>query len=156
MERTCPKCGCKIENKNTMFCPRCDEILNSDAKKRNSRYSRFDNDNSISYKKPILVVAILIAAIFMVKGISCITQKPTDVSKGVKILKEMEERDIGDVEQQVQSAQAQISSAANEGDDTGESANVQGNEEAVINRNYKEIFANSVVMGDSIAEGLFG
>ena len=49
----------------------------------------------------ILVAAIFMAAVFMVKGILRFTQKPTDVSKGVKILKEMETRNIGEVEQQV-------------------------------------------------------
>lgn len=102
----------------------------------------------------ILVAAIFMAAVFMVKGILRFTQKPTDVSKGVKILKEMETKNIGEVEQQVQLIQTQAPSASNEKEDTGESANSQNNEEGIVNRNYKEIFANSVVMGDSIAEAL--
>ena len=91
---------------------------------------------------------------FYGKGILRFTQNLQMFRRGVKILKEMETRNIGEVEQQVQSIQTQAPSASNEKEDTGESANSQNNAEDIVNRNYKEIFANSVVMGDSIAEAL--
>lgn len=92
-------------------------------------------------KMLIFFAAMLIIAAFLIINLTAyFNKKPADTSKGIMRLKEMEAQDITEVEEKIQAVH---------GTDTG-------NEEAIRTGNYKELFANSVIMGDSITESIVG
>lgn len=75
------------------------------------------------------------------------SSKKVDTSKGVTLLKEMESKDISEIEKKITSVQNDISK-----DEASASADSSDIDPA--SRNYKQLFANSVIMGDSITEAI--
>lgn len=82
---------------------------------------------------------ILLAGILMAEVVNTLTSKKVDTSEGLKILKEAESADIKKIEEKME----KLAEKAQES---------QKNEKTDTSRNYKAIFADSVVMGDSISE----
>lgn len=85
-------------------------------------------------------IGILLAAILIAEGVNSLTKKKVDTSKGLKYIKQAEKADVNKIENKIQKLQ--------EKDD----AKAKKDSKQKDDRNYKAIFANSVIMGDSISE----
>ena len=72
--------------------------------------------------------------------------KESDTSKGVALLKEMETKDISEIEKQITSLQ---NTDASKDDFSTDASDIDP-----ASRNYKQLFTNSVIMGDSITEAI--
>lgn len=87
-------------------------------------------------------VVLLLAIILIVEGINSFHEK-TDLSEGKKIIKQAEAGDTKKIETKIQQLEEKDKAAEGSAEDSAETE-----------QNYRELFANSVVMGDSITEGL--
>ena len=85
----------------------------------------------------LLVVGILLVIILAAEGISKLGNKKVDTTEGIEIIKKAETADITAIENKIESLDAKEKTDEDEPDE----------------RSTKEIFASSVVMGDSIALG---
>ncbi|SHK22184.1 GDSL-type esterase/lipase family protein [Hespellia stercorisuis] len=83
------------------------------------------------------VIVVIVALFGVVKLVERFTTKKTDTSEGLAIIKEEEDKSVQDVEKRIQNLEDRDVATAEE----------------LANRTPKEIFANSVVMGDSITQG---
>lgn len=81
-----------------------------------------------------IVIAMALFAVIKIVGV--LTTKKVDTAEGIAIIKEEEGQDIETVENKIKKMEAQEKADA----------------EALANRTHKQIFVNSVVMGDSITE----
>lgn len=84
-------------------------------------------------------ICVLLVVILAAEGVSSLSKKKIDTSKGLQIIKQAESGNVTSIENKIEKLE--------EKDRTEQSA-----EEIVNERNYKAIFANSVIMGDSISE----
>lgn len=85
-------------------------------------------------------LGILLLAILIVEGVNSLKKGKTNTSEGIKLIKQTENADVTAIENKILKLEEKDKAAQKEG------------EEEVNNRNYKAIFANSVIMGDSISE----
>ncbi|MDD3362447.1 MAG: GDSL-type esterase/lipase family protein [Hespellia sp.] len=81
-----------------------------------------------------IVIAVALFAVIKIVGI--LTTKKVDTAEGIAIIKAEESQDLDTVENKIKKMEAQEKADA----------------EALANRTDKQIFVNSVVMGDSITE----
>lgn len=81
-----------------------------------------------------IVIAMALFAVIKIVGI--LTTKKVDTAEGIAIIKEEESQNLDTVENKIKKMEAQEKADA----------------EALANRTNKQIFVNSVVMGDSITE----
>lgn len=81
-------------------------------------------------------IGVLLLGILAAEGLRSLTESKTDTSRGLKIIKKAEKADAVNIENKIEKLQ--------------EKNDAKGNKD----RNYKAVFANSVIMGDSIAEAL--
>lgn len=111
-------------------------------------------------KKSLRIGICILAALLLIAGIVALlrTPKKADTSKGVALLKEMETKDISQIEAKIDSIHGNASSDASSGaDDNAEDSDTDASDASdaeITSRNYKQIFADSVVMGDSITESI--
>lgn len=75
--------------------------------------------------------------------------KESDTSKGVALLKEMETKDISEIEKEIASLQNADNTDVSEDNTSADAADIDP-----ASRNYKQLFANSVIIGDSITEAI--
>ncbi len=103
-----------------------------------------------------LCTLFIIAVITLPKNILVNSARETKKinSDGVEELHQMEKKEVYEVESEIESVQLQHESEKNieETQETGPIDYTEGID--VQSYNYKALFANSVIMGDSIAEGL--
>ncbi|MGC4019047.1 MAG: GDSL-type esterase/lipase family protein [Muricomes sp.] len=84
-------------------------------------------------------VIILVAGILTAEVMSNLTSKKVETAQGLKILKKAESADAKKIEEKM---------------DKLAEKELEANKKAGAEKNYKAIFADSVVMGDSISEAL--
>lgn len=94
-----------------------------------------DRKRQRSIRVGIAGVAIVTAVLLTVQGVSHLTKKPVDTSKGIEYIKSKESADAKTIEQKIKQAERQDFIV--DGKDT---------------RSLKERFSGVVVMGDSITE----
>ena len=82
-----------------------------------------------------LVIVIILAA----EGINSLNRNKVDTSEGLKIIKQASSADVKNIENKMEKLEEK----------DRENQEVQ---EEIKNRNYKAVFANAVIMGDSISE----
>ena len=82
-----------------------------------------------------LVIVIILAA----EGINSLTRNKVDTSEGLEIIKQASSADVKNIENKMEKLEEK----------DRENQEVQ---EEIKNRNYKAVFANAVIMGDSISE----
>lgn len=87
-------------------------------------------------------VGVLLIGILIVEGVNSLTKGKTNTSEGLKIIKQAEAGDVTAIENKIQKLEEK------------DLADKKVDEDAINNRNYRAIFANSVIMGDSISEAL--
>lgn len=85
-------------------------------------------------------IGLLLLVILIAEGVQSLSRKKVDTSEGLKLMKQAESADVAKIENKIQKLEEKDKSEA------------KGNEEQDTDRNYKAIFANSVIMGDSISE----
>ena len=94
-------------------------------------------------KDSVLRIAVTIAIALLIIGIIVVVVRlmnpRADVEKGQQVLKEMEQTDVASVEKKIQKLEQEEREA----------------DEAWANRSPNEKFANSLVLGDSITQGLY-
>ena len=87
-------------------------------------------------------IGVVVIGILVAEGVSSLRKGKVDTSKGIKIIKQAEKSDVTAIENKIEKLEekdkAENKTAEQEKEDT--------------DRNYKAIFANSVIMGDSISE----
>lgn len=93
-------------------------------------------------KYSCVAIGIIVAGILIAEGVSSLKNGRIDTSKGIKIIKQAEKGNVTAIENKIEKLeekdQAEKKASEKESEDT--------------DRNYKAIFANSVIMGDSISE----
>lgn len=89
----------------------------------------------------LAVIVTILALIAIVKGVERLTARKPDTTEGLAWIKAQESADIQEIEHEIKRIEDQ------------ERADAQKAAEDQANRKPKEIFSNSVIMGDSIAEG---
>lgn len=89
-----------------------------------------------------VAVGVLIIGILTAEGISSLSRGKVDTSEGLKIMKQAKKADVTAIENKIEKLEEK-DKADNKDKDK---------EEEDTDRNYKAIFANSVIMGDSISE----
>ncbi len=87
------------------------------------------------------VIALLLLVILTVEGVDSFKNRKLDTSEGLAVLKQAESGDVVKIESKIQKLEEKDQADAQE--ETGDTE-----------KNYKALFANSVVMGDSISEAL--
>lgn len=85
-------------------------------------------------------IGILLVAILIAEGVSSLTKDKIDTSKGLKYIKQSEKGDVNKIENKIQKLEEK------------DKVNAKGGADQKSDRNYKAVFANSVIMGDSISE----
>lgn len=83
------------------------------------------------------VIVVIVALFGLVRLVENLTTKKADTTEGLAIIKEAESADVQEVERRIQNLEERDVATAEE----------------LASRTPKEIFANSVVMGDSITQG---
>lgn len=90
----------------------------------------------VGNRKKYLFTVLLVVTVFLaVLGIAGIKKKTVDTSEGINYIEQEEKKDIAEIEKKVQKI---------------EETDGKVNEE----KNYKAVFENSVIMGDSIVESI--
>lgn len=79
-------------------------------------------------------IGVLLIVIVVAEGVSSLSRKKTNVSEGLKILKQSASADVKNIENKIAKIE-EVDQA-----------------EQSTDKNYKAIFADSVIMGDSISE----
>lgn len=102
-------------------------------------------------RKQLITIGIGIFLLIMIPVlIHLLTpSKESDTSKGVALLKEMETKDISEIEKKIASLQNADNTDVSEDNTSADAADIDP-----ASRNYKQLFANSVIMGDSITEAI--
>ena len=102
-------------------------------------------------RKQLITIGVGIFLLIMVPVlIHLLTpSKESDTSKGVALLKEMETKDISEIEKEIASLQNADNTDVSEDNTSADAADIDP-----ASRNYKQLFANSVIMGDSITEAI--
>lgn len=89
-----------------------------------------------------VAVGVLIIGILIAEGISSLSRGKVDTSEGLKIMKQAKKADVTAIENKIEKLEEKDKADNKEKD----------KEEEDTDRNYKAIFANAVIMGDSISE----
>lgn len=89
-----------------------------------------------------IAVGVIVVGILVTEGVSSYKKGKVDTSKGLKIMKQAEKADVTAIENKIEKLE--------EKDRSEKKAAEQSQED--VDRNYKAIFANAVIMGDSISE----
>lgn len=92
------------------------------------------------------VIGILLLGILIAEGVNSLTKGKVDTSKGLKYIKQAEKADATKIEAKMQKLEDKDAA------DKKNAADAKAVTDQNTNRNYKAIFANSVIMGDSISE----
>lgn len=85
------------------------------------------------------VIGVLLVVILAAEGLNSLSRNKVDTSEGLKIMKQAASADVTGIENKMYKLEEK----------DRENEEVQ---EEIKNRNYKAVFANAVIMGDSISE----
>ena len=85
------------------------------------------------------VIGVLLIVILAAEGLSSLSRNKVDTSDGLKIIQQASSTDVTSIENKMDKLEEK----------DRENQEVQ---EEIKNRNYKAVFANAVIMGDSISE----
>lgn len=83
-------------------------------------------------------IGVLLLGIVIVEGVQSLSKSKVDTSEGIEFMKQAESADVTKIENKIAKLEEKDKSEDRQEEDT--------------DRNYKAIFANSVIMGDSITE----
>lgn len=85
-------------------------------------------------------VGVLLLVILATEGVNSLSKKKTNTSEGLKVIEQAEAGNVTTIENKIDKLEEK------------DRANQAVDDEAIKNRNYRAVFANSVIMGDSISE----
>lgn len=86
------------------------------------------------------IVGVILLGIVAAEGITSLSKKKVNTSQGIKVIKQAEAGDVTTIENKIEKIEEK------------ERAAEPVDHEAINNRNYRAVFSNAVIMGDSISE----